>query len=352
MLALPAATLRERAGAYAFRAFSECIRFGTASDRYAGWMGQIYPPAYEKRLSSRSRRLGGRSYQERTLPVESVRHYFEHFDVLEIDFTYYRPLLNADGSPSNNHFVLQQYAAHAPDDALFFLKAPQAYFTRTLRRTRGGETTYDENPDFLNAEGYTTLFHAPAREILGRRLAGILFEQSYQRVADSPTPEQNVAELDTFFAAIPGDVQLHIELRSPHLLTPSYFAWLESRRIGFVFSHWTWLPPLRRQWELCGGRFSAADRQAVVRLLTPLGMSYAEAYAQAYPFDKPVPEIVNSRQGQDMILDTTALALQACKQGATLNIIVNNRAWGNSPDLAQAIAYRILDLAAREPGSD
>ena len=44
-----------------------------------------------------------------------------------------------------------------------------------------------------------------------------------------------------------------------------------------------------------------------------------------------------------MILDVTALAFQAHKQGAVLNIIANNRAWGNSPALAQAIAYRIID---------
>ena len=60
-------------------------------------------------------------------------------------------------------------------------------------------------------------------------------------------------------------------------------------------------------------------------------------------FDKPIDAIVNSEGGKNMILDATALAFQAKQQGAVLNIIANNRAWGNSPALAQAIAYRIID---------
>lgn len=336
---------RRQIDAYEFRELSPAVRFGTASDRYAGWIGQIYPEDYEAEVSSRSRKLGSQSFTERTVPIRSVVDYFEHFGILELDFTYYRALLEPDDSPSNNYFVLEQYASLAPDEAQFLLKAPQSIFTRSLRRSRGGEVSYEDNGDFLNAEGYIRQFLEPAMAILGDRLQGVIFEQSYQRVSDSPPPEQNIVELDSFFADLPGDVQSHIEIRSPHLLTPDYFAWLESREIGFVFSHWTWLPPLREQWARCGGRFSAADGQAVVRLLTPLKMTYAKAYAQAHPFDKPVDAIVNSKGGRDMILDVTALAFQASAQKKTLNIIANNRAWGNSPSLAQAVATSLLDFS-------
>jgi len=44
-----------------------------------------------------------------------------------------------------------------------------------------------------------------------------------------------------------------------------------------------------------------------------------------------------------MVLDTTALAFRAEAQNATLNVVANNRAWGNAPDLNRAIAHRILD---------
>ena len=338
---------REAADAYAFRALHPHVHFGTASDRYAGWIGQIYPETYTPLVKTRRRKLGGQTFEERTLPVESVADYFEHFGVLELDFTFYRPLREDDGTPSNNFFVLQQYADFAPPDARFLLKAPQTYFARTLRRTIDGKPHYESNPEFLNAEAYVRQFHAPALEILGEQLRGVLFQQEYQRVRDSPSPEENVAELDGFFKTIPDDVQAHIELRSDHLLAPPYFDWLGSRGLGFIFSHWTWLPPIREQWQRCGGRFTAANGEVVARLLTPRNVKYADAYARAYPFDQAVPEITDTPQAQDMVLDATALAFQAERQGAVLNLIANNRAWGNAPELARSVANRILDEVER-----
>lgn len=346
----PLAWKRERIDAFDFRELHEGLRFGTASDRYAGWLGQIYPEHYADRLSSRPRRLEGQTFTERTLPVESAADYFEHFEVLELDFTFYRPLLEPDGAPSNNHFVLERYAEHAPPDAGFFLKAPQEVTARTLRGGRDGAPAYSANPTYLDADVFVRRFLEPAAAILGKRLRGIVFEQEYQRVSESPSPEDNLAELDGFFAQVPAGVQIHLELRSAHLLTEPYFAWLETRGLGFVFSHWTWLPPLREQWKRCGGRFTARDGQVVTRLLTPLGMPYARAYAQAHPFDKPLPAITESNAGRSMVLDVAALAYQAFGSNRILNIIVNNRAWGNAPALAQAIAHRILDEEARRSG--
>lgn len=338
---------RARIAQYDFRLVHPHVLFGTASDRYAGWIGQIYPEAYTAQVKTRKKKLGGRMFEERTLPVESVRDYFDHFGVLELDFTFYRPLREADGTPSSNLFVLQQYADEAPEDATFLLKAPQAYFARTLRRSQGGTVFYEENPDFLNAAAYSTRFLQPAREILGERLAGILFQQEYQRVSEGPTPEENIVELDGFFRDISSDVQSHLELRSEHLLIPPYFDWLADRGLGYIFSHWTWLPPIRNQWKRCGGRFTAANGQVIARLLTPRNVKYADAYAAAHPFDRTVPAIAETQQARDMVLDATALAFQAERQGALLNVIANNRAWGNAPELAQAVAHRVLDEVER-----
>lgn len=292
-----------------FRSVHPHARFGTASDRYAGWIGQIYPESYAEQVSSRKRRLGGTTYEERTVPVESVSDYFEHFGVLEIDFTYYRPLRDADGETTSNYGLLMQYADHAPPEARFYLKVPRTYFSRILRRGSGKNVAYVDNPEFLNVDAYVEQFHAPAVEILGDRLAGMLFEQEYQRKGESPTPEENVAELDAFFTDVPSPVQPHIELRSEHLLAQPYFAWLEDRGIGFVFSHWTWLPPIRKQWRMAGERFTAADGSVVARLLTPLNTRYADAYALAHPFDAAVDEIRGTEQAEHMVMDATALLL-------------------------------------------
>jgi len=339
----PLSSRRTAAGNYNFRDLHPHVRFGTASDRYAGWIGQIYPEdPYATRISSRNRKLAGQTFEERQVPIESVRSYFQHFGVLELDFTFYRPLLK-DGEPSPNYFVLSNYLDHAPNDARFLVKAPQMFFARTLRR--GGD--FVENRNFLDAEGYLETFHEPAVELMGDRLDGLIFQQEYQRVADSPSPEANVEQLDNFFSALPQDTQYHLELRSEHLLAQSYFDWLDDRGLGHVFSHWTWLPAIRKQWSMCGERFTAANSQVVTRLLTPRDVKYADAYAKAYPFDAPVPELSETKQAHDMVLDATALAYRAQAENAVLNVIANNRAWGNAPDLARTIAHRILDEEER-----
>jgi uncharacterized protein YecE (DUF72 family) len=329
---------------FEFRGVHPHVHFGTASDRYAGWIGQIYPEdEYGDQISSRKRTLQGQSFEERQVPIASVRTYFEHFEVLELDFTFYRPLLEDDGEPSSNYHVLSNYLDHAPDDAAFLLKAPQQFFARTLRR--GGE--FVDNPDYLDAEGYLETFHEPAVELVGDRLEGLIFQQEYQRVAESPEPAANVKQLDGFFSRLPDDTQVHVELRSDHLLKGGYFDWLDERGLGHVFSHWTWLPAIREQWARCGERFTAANDQAVARLLTPRDTKYAEAYATAHPFDAPVPELSETEQAHDMVLDATALTYRAQAEGALLNIVANNRAWGNAPDLARTIGHRILDEEAR-----
>jgi uncharacterized protein YecE (DUF72 family) len=345
-MSLPSVEDRRTAvDAYDFHGVHPHVRFGTASDRYGGWIDQIYPSdQYADRVSTRSRKMGGETFTERRVPIESVRHYFEHFAVLEIDFTFYRPLLEDDDEPGSNYFVLSNYAEHAPENTSFLLKAPQKFFARSLRRN--GE--FVDNLSFLDAESYVKTFHEPALDILGDRLDGIIFQQEYQRVADSPSPEKNVDQLDDFFGAIPDTPQSHIELRSEHLLQGPYFDWLDARSLGHVFSHWTWLPPLRRQWSLSGERLTAGDDQVVTRLLTPRDMKYAEAYATAHPFEEPVPELSETEQAHDMVLDTTALAFQAEAQNATLNVVANNRAWGNAPDLNRTIAHRILDEVEKQ----
>ena len=331
---------RAAVDAYDFRGLHSHVRFGTASDRYGGWIGQIYPPErYADRVSTRSRKMGGQTFTERRVPIESVRDYFEHFEVLEIDFTFYRPLLEEDDEPGSNYFVLSNYADHAPENASFLLKAPQKFFARSLRR----DGQFVDNPSFLDASSYVETFHEPALDILGDRLDGLIFQQEYQRVGDSPSPEENVEQFDDFFEALPPAPQPHIELRSEHLLRGPYFDWLNARGIGHVFSHWTWLPPIRRQWAMTGERLTAENSQVVTRLLTPRDMKYAEAYATAHPFEEPVAELSETEQAHDMVLDTTALAFRAEAQNGLLNVIANNRAWGNAPDLNRTIAHRILD---------
>ncbi len=337
---------------YDFRRVHPRLRRGTASDRYAAWMDTVYPrDVWADRVTVRRKRVGQTTVEERLLPIESAEDFFLHFGVLELDFTFYRPLLEPDGKPSSNLLTLQRYAEAAPPTAQFLLKAPQAFAARVLPRKTGGRLQFEENEGYLDAAGFTERFARPARKALGPRLAGVIVEQEYARVRESPPPEAFLTGLDRFFSDVPNDVPYHLEVRSPHLLVPPYFEWLEGRGLGFCFSHWTWLPPLQEQWRMAGERLLAArgpaGPEAVVRLMSPRGMSHDESLALAYPFDKPVEALAGTPQARQMVDEAAALAFKAVAADVTLNVITNNRAWGSSPDLARAVAGRFLDFAER-----
>ena len=115
--------------------------------------------------------------------------------------------------------------------------------------------------------------------------------------------------------------------------------------VGQVLSHWTWLPNLSRQFLRSGGRFVDAGGQVVLRLMTPLGTRYEDAYAMAFPFDKLIDGMV-----QPAMVDQTAhLMWEAILQGARINIIINNRAGGNAPLIARMIAARFLEVSGKSP---
>lgn len=54
---------------FKFRDLHPKIFMGTASDRYAGWIGQIYSPGrYDKRITHRTHKVGKQSFKEEVLP--------------------------------------------------------------------------------------------------------------------------------------------------------------------------------------------------------------------------------------------------------------------------------------------
>ena len=89
----------------------------------------------------------------------------------------------------------------------------------------------------------------------------------------------------------------------------------------------------------CKGRteFFNSGRQAVIRLITPLRMSYEESYAKAFPFDKMVSGMLDS----EMIEDTAKIVNEAANDKVQVNLIINNRAGGNAPLIAESIADRL-----------
>jgi len=76
-------------------------------------------------------------------------------------------------------------------------------------------------------------------------------------------------------------------------------------------------------------------------------MSYEESYAKAFPFDKMIPGMLDMK----MIEDTAKIVNEAIKDKVQVNLIINNRAGGNAPLIAQKIADRLHKQKQQRPFS-
>jgi hypothetical protein len=91
--------------------------------------------------------------------------------------------------------------------------------------------------------------------------------------------------------------------------------------------------------KLCAAPFK------VLRLFTPLKMSYAAAKKRAEPYTKIVGELPEMRR------DAVSLVRQAVGMGRRAYVLVNNRVEGNAPLTVQALVDRIMrEKAAQTEG--
>jgi uncharacterized protein YecE (DUF72 family) len=320
---------------FGFRDLHPQVAIGTATDRYAGWLGQVYSrERWAARVTRRTHEVGGRPFVEEVLPVESVEEYFEHFGALELDATFYRPLLDEHLHPTETFHLLRAYAGHLKERDHVILKAPQAVVAPRVRRGSG----FASNPDYLDADLFTRRFYAPAVKLLHGRLGGILFEQEYRRAAERDAVEDEAADLERFFRRIPPDKRYHLELRTEAYLASPIFEVLGRTGVGQTLSHWTWLPSLSEQFARAGERFFNEGGEVLIRLLTPHGMRYEDSYAKAWPFDRLVEGMLSQR----MLDEAAAIMHSAIAAERHVTVIVNNRAGGNAPLIAEKLAERFL----------
>jgi hypothetical protein len=74
-----------------------------------------------------------------------------------------------------------------------------------------------------------------------------------------------------------------VEVRSGEILGPLYRKMLERHTVSHVYNHWSFMPPLAEQHRRME-RFTAPF--TVLRLLTPLNISYEEAKKRAEPYTR------------------------------------------------------------------
>lgn len=316
-----------------FREVLPAVHIGTASDRYAGWIGTVYTPGrWEKQAKTRSKSLGGRTYEEKVLPVESAEEYFGHFPMLEIDFTFYRPLLEKGGTRGTNAFLLERYAKAAGGKGRFLLKAPGSVLVAPGENRKQAAGSIG----FLDAADLEERFCRPARDILGDSLAGIVLEQAYQRSAGRMPPSEFAEKLDGFFGMLPRE-EFHLEVRTKAYLGGEIAAVQRKHGVGGVLSHWRWLPSLAEQAGLTGGGIPSRKGVQVVRLMTPRGKGYEESYELAHPFDRMIPGMMS----RNMLEETAELCRDFAAKKRETYVIVNNRSGGSAPLIASSLVERL-----------
>lgn len=199
------------------------------------------------------------------------------------------------------------------------------------KQARYGPRAGQPNPRFLKAKLFDELVLAPYREAKFNPHAGpFLFE--FQRHGMSL--EEFCSRLDGFFGQLPQDFRYAVEIRNAGLLGDEYHKVLETHGIAHVYNHWSDMPTLAEQHKRLG-RFTAPF--TVLRLLTPLKMSYEAAKKRAEPYTKIVGELPEMRR------DTVEMVRHAVAENRRAYVLVNNRSEGNAPLTIQALNDQLKD---------
>lgn len=299
------------------RTLPDQVRFGTSSWAYEGWRGLVYKTAYPKRRFSK----------------DCLAEYaaFEHggarlFRTVGIDHTFYRPATEAH---------LAHYAAQVPDDFQFCAKVwEEITVPAYARHARYGAKAGTINPRFLDASLCVEMVIRPSLAALGDHAGPLMFE--FQR--SGLPPEEFLPRLDEFFSRLPAGPRYAVEVRHPAILSQRYHDLLAHYGVSHVYTHWSSMPSLAAQHTTLGRRFTASF--VLVRLLTPLGLSYADAVTRASPYTTLVEALPRMRE------DTVSLIRQAADEQRPIFVLANNRAEGNAPMTIQAL----VDLLRRPPG--
>lgn len=288
---------------------SPLIRFGTSTWAYEGWQGQVYQ----------------RQYAKTTFARECLGEYCQYlyngkplFRTVGNDSTFYRP-------PTTSQ--LQHYLKQIPEDFEMCFKVwEDITIPQFTRQARYGSKAGQPNPRFLDAELFNDLVLTPYREAKFEPHTGP-FILEFQRYG--LTSREFCTKLDQFLGAIPQDFRYAVEIRNASLFGSDYRRVLASHGVAHVYNHWSYVPPLLQQHKRMEERFTAPF--TVIRLLTPLNMSYEAAKKRATPYNKIVEALPRMRK------ETVNLIKQAVGENRRAYVLVNNRSEGNAPLTVQAL---------------
>ncbi len=289
------------------------VRFGTSTWTYKGWKGQVWLKDYPKTTFTKDCLAEYWQFSYNGAPI---------FRTVGNDSTFYRP-------PTSHQ--LRAYRQQMPPDCTMCFKVWEEITVPVFaQHPRYGVKAGKPNPRFLDAQLFKDFVLTPFQEAQFQDHTGpFLFE--FQR--HDLSMEEFTSRLDTFFRQLPTEFKYGVEIRNAGLLGPEYRKVLEAHGVAHVYNHWSYMPALAEQHRRMQETFTAPF--TVLRLLTPLKMSYAEAKKRAMPYTKIVAELPHMRR------DSVALIQQSISQARPAYVLVNNRSEGNAPLTIQALAERL-----------
>ena len=235
--------------------------------------------------------------------------------------------------------LLATYAKQLPDGFEMCSKVwEEITIPRFADHPRYGDKAGQPNPRFLNAKVFVDEVLPPYEQVFHGHTGPFIFE--FQRTG--LIPSTFLPRLDTFLSQLPRRYRCAVEVRNPLILTPQYKDILDAHGASHVYNHWTAMPPLVHQHRKLSNLFTADF--VVLRLLTPLGMSYEAAVKRAEPYNRIIQEL------PEMRADTIALVKQAVAEKRTAYVLVNNRFEGSAPLTVHALVddLRGVNVAIRQ----
>lgn len=258
------------------------IRIGTTGWSYKDWVGPLYPTG--------------------TTQGDFLAEYARHFDLVEVDSTFYRP-------PSAQ--MTQRWADYTPDGFAFALKVP-----RLITHDRVLVDCDDDMQSFIDSL-------AP----LGSKLKAVLLQFGYFNRQAFSGPRQFFDRLDAFLGRFAGQVPIACEIRNRAWLRPNYFDLLRTHNTAAALVEHAWLPPIDRivsEMNVVTGPFVytrlIGDRKGIEEVT------------------KKWDEVVIDRSAD---IERVAQAVRTTAKLAEVLVLVNNHYAGHAPETCRTLRQTI-----------
>jgi uncharacterized protein YecE (DUF72 family) len=177
------------------------LHLGTSSWSSEDWAGPFYP--------------------EGTASADFITEYAKHFDVVEVDSTFYRA-----PSPAMVH----NWARRTPSGFQFAAKVPRSITHDKVMQDCDGELK-----EFLSA-----------MDLLEDKLGPLLLQFPYFNKQAFARPEDFLARLKPFLEKLPSGYAFALEIRNKYWVNPRFLDLLRAHRVAFALIDHPWMIPIDR----------------------------------------------------------------------------------------------------------